>query len=171
MHLKILLHIYKYDCTHTRIEIQWQNSAHTFSKSLATIMASYLSRTHNHSEKYNSVYSCLPGDKILLLLSSFSWTNLPCFPLTFMSANCTVYSHCHGYLTMWHVTSLLARHVMSQRRLSAGERRLTDWLLCKSMNFAVERWKAISRQVRLRRIAEKVTRGTGMYALPYIFGP
>ncbi len=129
-----------------------------------------ISLTHTLSEKYNSVYSCLPGDKILLLLSPFSWTNLLCFPLTFMSAKRSVYSHWHGSLTMWHVTSLLAGHVMSQRRLSAGERWLTDWLLCRSMNFAEERWKAISRQVRegwFSRLTEKVTRGTMevLYAL------
>lgn len=141
-----------------------------FSLSVTLGYTRNISLTHTLSEKYNSVYSCLPGDKILLLLSPFSWTNLLCFPLTFMSAKRSVYSHCS--LTMWHVTSLLAGHLMSQHRLSASEQRLTDWLLCRSVNFAEERWKAISRQVRegwFSRLTEKVTQCTGRYVMPYNF--
>lgn len=75
--------------------------------------------TETHTHTQNSIYSLLPGDKILLLLSPFSWTNLLCFALTFMSGKRSMCSRWCSSLTMWHVTSLLAGHVTSQRRLSS----------------------------------------------------
>ena len=146
------------------------NHSHSLSLSLSLSLSHTHACAHTQTQNYNSIYSCLPGDTILLLLSPFSWTNLLCFHLTFMSAKCSVFSHWNSSLTMWHVTSLLAGHVMCS--LSASERRLTDWLLCKSMNFSEARWKAILRQVReewFTHLAKKVTLGMGMYIGPYTF--